>query len=59
MGHGWKTVAEREVSKKPCACGKGYIVEYEETEECDYPPFDRTSTYTKHDCPDNCHLKKK
>jgi|LFRM01.1.fsa_nt_gb hypothetical protein len=59
MGHGWKTVSRYEVSRKPCECGKGYIIVYEEEQECDYPPFDRTERDTEYTCPDKCYLKSK
>ncbi|TCT14584.1 hypothetical protein EDC18_10565 [Natranaerovirga pectinivora] len=58
MGHGWKNVSDTEISRKPCSCGKGFIVVYEIEQECDYPPFERTSTHTKYECPDKCYIRK-
>lgn len=51
---GWKSRRGALLSERSCKCGKGTIKTYEVEEESDYPPFERTSTVEKVDCPEKC-----
>ena len=55
MGHGWKEVSNREVSRKKCKCGQGEIITYKLVEESDYPPFERDSQQREFTCPNKCY----
>lgn len=50
MGHGWKTIQTTEVSRKPCKCGQGYVIEYEYEEESDWHAHNRIGHRSKTEC---------
>lgn len=50
MGHGWKLMRKEEVSRKPCKCGQGFVVDYEEEWESDMSG-DEIENSTKIECP--------
>ena len=53
-GHGWHMTGKSEIKRKPCKCGAGFVVTYEEECERDYPPFDKTETSKKCECSNKC-----
>ena len=50
MGHGWKMKRKREVARKPCKCGQGFIIDYEEEWESDWRG-DKIENSTEIECP--------
>ncbi|WP_342438150.1 hypothetical protein NSS79_02485 [Paenibacillus sp. FSL L8-0436] len=58
MGHGWHTVGKEELSRRPCSCGKGFIIVWEIEEESDWHAHNRFDKYTEYACPDKCYSKK-
>ena len=57
MSMGWEDVVPYtlELTRRRCACGKGYVVaSMRVEEESDYPPFRRGTEETYSTCPDKC-----
>lgn len=47
MGHGWKVIGRSQVSKQPCKCEQGFIIEYEIEQESDWSATNRISYDTE------------
>lgn len=50
MGHGWKFMGKKEISRKSCKCGQGFVVYYEEEWESDMRG-DTIENSTEIECP--------
>lgn len=50
MGHGWKFMEKKEISRKSCKCGQGFVVYYEEEWESDMRG-DTIENSTEIECP--------
>ncbi|MEC0148693.1 hypothetical protein [Paenibacillus alginolyticus] len=58
MGHGWKVIGRSQVSKQPCKCEQGFIIDYEIEQESDWSATNRISYDTEVQCPNkNCPSK--
>ncbi|OMD07753.1 hypothetical protein [Paenibacillus odorifer] len=56
--HGWHMTQRREVSSKPCKCGQGFVIDYEEDWESDWSATDRVEYEVEVKCPNKECLSK-